>query len=106
MVTLVAWSGGETVIRLWSVETLQPRGTLQADWSQVSSAALSPDGRTVAAGSFDSSADTVGATVSGSVAGIAGGADVAELAAWRCFSQQGQAYVRRTCSITMRDAGS
>ena len=26
--------------------------------------------------------------------------------ACRCFSQQGQAYVRRTCSITFRDAGS
>jgi len=41
--------------------------------------------------------DVVGAGDTGSAPGTL---------AWRCFSQHGQAYVNRTCSITLRDAGS
>src|SRR5262245_29916069 len=58
--------------------------------------------RHVAAGSSNSA--TEGAAVAVFGVALAGGAT--GVPACRCFSQQGQAYVRRTCSITIRDAGS
>src|SRR5690349_6090458 len=58
--------------------------------------------RLIVAGSFHSAAENdLAAVFAVAAAGAAAG-----MPAWRCFSQAGQAYVRRTCSITIRDAGS